>query len=393
MKRALILTLFLIIIPLSSAISIDINKTLAPQETLITEISGIILSPIQKSDIELKRINVQVPFEYDIRRINNIYHFYAVLPENPNNYTLIINDVTTTINGSTQTIDFEKTIEVTGEKAPYYVKPGFVVTDKNFEITIISTEDFNQQIPLSSGETITLSPGENKITFDIEKFPEGLSYLGIGFYEIPVFSTKSSNGGNIIIPSSSRVRFYPVEIESVVLVGSTPSYPVRITNLEEYEIPFSLIYDDSIFKITPDINTIPPGESLEFNLEILSQTDINDRIFLAYEGGQTELPVYISYTEEESEVETPYLEEEPSNTELFYCSELGGTFCSANEICSGDLTSTLDGLSCCIGQCTADTESGRSLAWLGYLIGIILIILLVFIIIKYKKTGKIFSKK
>ena len=99
-KAASIFLLSIILLQLASAISTTIKPVYQPGETMIIEIQGNILEPIKKEDIELKRVNVQVPFEYDFKKIGSKYFLYAILPQSQNNYTLYIKNIATTSNGA-----------------------------------------------------------------------------------------------------------------------------------------------------------------------------------------------------------------------------------------------------------------------------------------------------
>ena len=119
------------------------------------------------------------------------------------NYTLIIKDITTTLSGKVQEIDYEKNFSVLGNFTDYSVKPGFVSTNKSFQIKVQLNEDNNKQIDLEflKKTNFTLKPGENTLEFPIDDIiKSGLFNLSLGKYNLPVYVQVDKNivisGGN-----------------------------------------------------------------------------------------------------------------------------------------------------------------------------------------------------
>ena len=125
---------------------------------------------------------------------------------------------------------------------------------------------------------------------------------------------------------------------------------------------------------------------LEFNLSLMREINspVNELIYVKSGDWKIDLPVNISLTENEHEVTTTYLEEGFTESSLYYCSELNGIQCSAGEICSGEISISLEG-ACCIGGCKKES-SDFGFSWIGYLIGGIVIIILLIVWVKYKKV-------
>lgn len=69
----------------------------------------------------------------------------------------------------------------------------------------------------------------------------------------------------------------------------------------------------------------------------------------------------------------------------YYCYEFPGKICKADETCSGQTITSLDGACCVNGDCGAE-ESGGSLAWIGWLLAAVVVILAIYIWIRYKKV-------
>ena len=394
MKKLLLLLApiltFLLIIPSAFAIStsIDSNATYQPGQTLIAEITGNILEPITNEDITLKRKNVQVPWEFDVKRLDDKYFLWGIMPNEENNYTLYINNIATTVQGKVEEIDFNQSISTQGGLVSYSINPGFISTKDDFEFDIFLNKDTEESITVSFPEEhqITLEPGQNTLKFDIDIFEQGFHSIQIGMYNIPVLIIKIESEQTFL----PTLRFYPRNIDSVVLFNEGMYYPFSIINSEDLEITdLELVYDSDIFLIKPALpGAIGAGETIDFNLTVLKPNQLIDKkILLRYGDTEIDFPVFIEYTENIDETKTPYLDEGYSETQGYYCIELNGKICSAEQICSGEVVSSLDTTSCCLDSCTSGNEK-TSYAWIGYLIAAIILIVIVIIGARYLKTRK-----
>ena len=115
--------------------------------------------------------------------------------------------------------------------------------------------------------------------------------------------------------------------------------------------------------------------------------EINETIYIRVEDFVLELPVRISFTINESEVKTPYLEEDEV---LYYCSELNGVVCLGGEVCDGEEKESIDG-ACCVGKCAEEKKKSR--AWISWVIVVVLLIVVLFIFWKYRKSKGISGKE
>jgi len=178
-------------VSMASAISTDIKDSYPPKETVITEISGSILEPINSANVKLIRGHVLVPFDYEIKRLGDKYYLWILAPEQRTNYTLSIRGITTYVSGNVQRIDYEKNFTISGNLTDYYVKPGFILTEKDFEVRVQLNEDKEKEIKLEFIEEESeymLKPGENIIKFSVSNINEtGLFNLSIGRYLLPVY--------------------------------------------------------------------------------------------------------------------------------------------------------------------------------------------------------------
>ena len=402
MKRLLIV-LYVLLIPTALAISTGIKPTYQQGETLITKISGNILEPINKENVELRRGYVQVPFEYDIKKIDKDYWLYVLIPKSENNYSLRINDISTTVNGVPSIVDFEQNFTTTSEIVPYSIKPAIIITTDDFKITINSNLDIDQTISTDFPESrdLILNPGENKLTFSIKNSEPGFRLITIGNYIIPVLIIKSvgiepieekkDNKTNeiieIILP---EFRFIPAVIESVIILDDQPLYPFKIINTGETPIE-NIVFElnPEVFIVSPEIiEIINPQEEAEFILFPNFQgIPIHDTIRARSGDLEIELTVNITYTKNSEEVRTPYLEEEFQETQAYYCSEIG-QFCIAGEVCDTETASTKDGPNCCPSDCKTPDKTTNKGKTVGYIIAAIVLIIIIIVVARYYKVKR-----
>ena len=169
MKKIIVLCAFIFLsISSVTAISTDLKSSYEKGETIIIEIKGNILEPITNSQIEFLRGHVAIPLEYESKKLSGKYYLWAIAPQQENNYTLLIKDITTTVAGRTEKIDFVQNFSVSQNSTDYFVKPGIVLAQKDFSIDIYLNEDFifNQ----SSGGDRWLEQGFFGLYYRVPKF-------------------------------------------------------------------------------------------------------------------------------------------------------------------------------------------------------------------------------
>lgn len=300
--------LFILLIQPVVAISSDMKDSYLPGETIFVKISGNILEPIGAGNVEFKRGHILVPFDYDLKKLGEDYYLWALAPETAVNYSMTVKDISTYVSGNVREIDYQKNFSVSGNLTDYSVKPGFILTDSDFEIKVQLNEDLDKVISTSFVEEeekeFVLKPGENTLKFSISNINQtGLYNLTVGKYEVPAY----------------------------IKINKTT--PTIVTNLTV----------GNLTNISLDIDTSDWSEEDKGALEGLRE--------------QT------------------------------YCSEFPGKLCSADQVCSGDLVTSAEGPSaCCVhGACTVRSETGSSLAWIGWLIAAIVLIAVVFMWIRYKR--------
>ena len=390
MKKIGSLLLLLFLISSVSAISTDMKEIYNQGETLIVEILGNILQPIDKEDVEIFRGHVQVPIDYDVKRVGDNYYFYGIAPLDENNYTLKINDIFTTVNGVEERIDFEQNFTTSNEISPYSIKPGFAIFEESFEFILTLNEDLDRTISVDFPEPseVILNPGENELEINSIENETGFRLINIGDYSVPIFILETIEPEETE-NSTANLSIFPRRLESILLFGEEKTYPIRITNDGELEVSNLVIgYNEESFIIEPTtFFSIQPNETVEINvtLKTINET-LSEVITFEAEGFYERVEVNIAYTENSEEVVTPYLEEDYENSQGYYCSELGGKSCSAEEVCSEETVQTLDVNECCSGECSI--PKSNSFAWIGYLIGLIILVVLIIVGVKYKKSNK-----
>ena len=231
-----LISLFLLalLIPFVSSVSTTMRSSYEPLETMIIEIQGNILQPIDRTDIVFKRSHVAVAVDYDVKRIADKYYLYAQVPSNPNNYTLFINNIATTVNGQITSVDYNQTFQVAGNISGYSINPGFISTNKDF--TLIVNSNLDQPITINlnfpSESSFTLEPGINPILFRIDSVPSGLYLAAVGKYTVPVQITsfQSSTQSQTISAEIS-----PNVIKQIVLANQSKTYEFKITNTGSFQ--------------------------------------------------------------------------------------------------------------------------------------------------------------
>jgi hypothetical protein len=190
MKRLVVILVLLIFSQSVGAVSSDLRDVYSPRETIIAEIGGAILAPINLNQVSVKRENVEVGFEGDIKKIGNSYFIWLIAPLQEDDYTLIIKDIVEDVNGAPQVVDFQDDFSVQGDLIDYSINPGFIFAVDDFDITATLYEDFSKSISVSFLETkeITLYPGYNNIDFSIDGIIENEFFMiTLGRYSIPAY--------------------------------------------------------------------------------------------------------------------------------------------------------------------------------------------------------------
>ena len=386
MKKILIFVILLTIAPFVTAITTNMAQTYQPGETMIIKIQGNILQPITPANILFKRAHVAIAVIYDVKRIGTDYYLYAQLPLQPNNYSLFINDVATTVNGVVTTIDFSQSFSVVGNIIDYSISPGFAIVSNTLALNLILNLDQPTTINLNFPEeqAFTLQPGTNTITLSTSSAAPGIYQATVGRYTLPIQVINTSAPANQrVINNNVSIQITPQAIRAITLENNQASYIFSILNTGENTLENLLLsYNTNLINITPYfISSLQPNSSQQFNLSIsrLSGSPILTEIIVQIGSYNKSVPINISFTANANQ--TTQIND---TTPQYYCSELGGRPCAASETCSTDPVQTLDG-SCCTGTC--ETESSGGFGWIGYISIAAIILVIIIIYFYYKKSS------
>lgn len=289
------------------AISTNMKDSYSPKETVIVTLAGDIINPIQPAMIEFRRGHVLVPFDYELKKIENKYYIWFITPREANNYTLAIKDITTTVSGKPAVVTYEKNFSVAGNLSDYFVRPGVISTDKDIEVTAVLNGDYEKPVFVKfiDSSNVTLKPGENLLKFSVEEIENSsLFEMIIGKYTIPVY----------------------------VIVNEPTKRP------------------------SANITVIIEGVNIS-----LAETDTENLSVISQEALDAERLKHSCY-------------------------DFPGSICLAKQRCNGDTVVSADGPCCVNGVCLTVESESSSKAWIGYLLGFIVIIGGVFIWLRYKKV-------
>lgn len=375
MKKFLFFLLFLII-PFTSAISTTLLQNYEPGETIIIEIQGNVLEPIQKSDVIFRRNHVAVAVDYDVKRILDKYYLYAQAPMNQNNYTLFINNIATTVNGQNQKINYNQSFQVIGNITDYSINPGFIISSQDFEIVLKSNKDTSQTIntDFPAESSIQIQPGTNTIKFSISQLQSGVHLAQFGKYTVPIQIIKNTE-----VNSNNSLEVFPKVIRENLEINKTKSYNISITNTGSSSLDkVYFTYNKDLFILDKELISLEPNSSINISIELKEKSNsILETIFIAKDSEiLSNITFSIFFTNNQSEITN-------SSNQAYYCQELSGKFCSASEICSGESVQSLDGL-CCLGQCNVEEESSSS--WIIYTLILAALLVIIVVYLKYRKT-------
>jgi len=365
-----------------SALSVDLKEKYSPEETMIAEVKGVILQPIQSTQVEFRRNNVLIPLEFEIKTLGENTFLWAIAPKNENNYTLSLKGVFIRENGEQKTTSYEKNFSVSGNHTSYNVRPGVISSKKDFQIEINSFVDKEMKIPSNFPEEgqLLLKPGKNTFTFPVSGV-EGTALIAIkiGNYVLPAYLT----GNSIVVERLESAYFEPSQINRNVVSNKIYTYPLSIinpTNKSLKNLVFAL--DEEIFLIEPDkLFDLKAGEIKYFNLTTRNslKNDLDSHISITTDEININLPIKLNVGRDVNIT--------PSNISgefKYNCYELGGKKCNSGETCSGTSKAALDG-ECCLNNCLIVSDDSTNM-WVGYGLAVVAIGIIAFVWIRYKKA-------
>lgn len=396
MKKLVLIYVLLIISLLTnvSAISIDLQETYQPGQTMLISIQGNFLTPLKDKQIFFYQGRIQIPLVYNLGKIQDKYYIYALLPNEEKNLTLLIQDAHYLEAGAEYKQDITRNFSVSGSLVDFSVSPGFIITNQDFDIRVYSKAKavtIKTSFLDNEQEVYVPDSTSKKLEFSIQDVKNStLTELTISngiSYKIPVYIISSADDTeNQTIDNElilQELKFNPKSRDLVVLVNEQRELKINLLNLGnqnlkniEFDIPTIF---ENIVTIEPEKPSLDQDESREITLAI---TPARAGLFSGIIEAKAEnVSALFNLT---LSVITNLSNNATQNKE--YCAYLGGSICNyLTQECSGEIKASLDG-NCCIGLCEQKKPSSN---WIWVIIIILILFGIVFFLFKrYKKPGK-----
>ena len=374
----------LMILPFISAIDIKLSKEVYhPGETLQAEIFGNFISLKPENILIYKQEIVHSnPVISDLTKQNEIYYFYAILPEKEGNFSLRIENSQYIEEGEIKTDILIKnfTIEKTNKSA-LSINPGFVLATKDFSIKIKSLKknlDVNAEFEANHEiKNFSLIEGlEKTMEFSISNLTPQKSNIKINDYNIPVFIL-SKTISNFL--QEKELEFYPSELKAT-LFPKKYFYEIRLINIGERNLTNIELSNNLNLDLPASlIKSLKKGQFaiINFTADLSAEKILSGEIIAKFEGKNVTFPVSFKLAENEKDV---IISETSSSLD---CSEVG-KICFSGEECNGVIRDSKQG-QCCLGDCIKPSSN-------NYLIAIVLLIIAIgilgFFIFKIKNRIK-----
>ncbi len=377
--KPMLLTLIVFLSALApvAALTSTLEETYAPGASMIARLEGGLLTPIQQGQVELRRGHVPVPFDHEVGQLDTVTYVAGIAPRGAGNYTLTIRDVRELREGIATTTNYTHAFSVAGALAPYAVRPGFVNSEEDFTIAVLSNQETAQTITVvaPAPREVVLQPGTTMVEISAASLPVNtLMSISIGMYKIPVFI----RGNNSFSQPGAATAVWivdPPRLSAEIRRGDAfPAWSVSAAYRGTRELKnVALQHNASLVRITPaSFKSIKPNESVAFNVSIQANSNASFSDVIAFGTGNESfsLPVVLDILPVSDERTNG--ENASGNKSLEYCSQLSGIVCRAGDTCSATPIASRDG-ACCLGVCEAPAK--KSNAWIGYLLfGIILLV-------------------
>jgi len=395
MKKELIfIGIMLLILPMVSAVNINLNDNYKPGETLIGTIEGNFLNQLKLDDFYFYSDRSQIPLVFDSARIQDKYYFYALLPVVERNYTLIIRNAHYYENGREIISDLEKSFTVSGNVADFSVYPGFLIMKNQSHITL---ESLNQPLSVSvnfldSIQDVNVPIAQKK---KVKLEARGIETFTLAEIEISALDTKylvpvailsSSEKENINLSDAIKFRFSKSEYNTSVYEKETASMKIYLQNLGNIPLDnINIILSDTLKDIVDlsdyKIDSLGESESKEIILSITPATYKTYFGIIAASSGNYSAETYLTINSIQTGQPLPDI---PDSTDRqASCYDLQGGFCLEAQQCSGEIVDSIEG-ECCVGSCIQATS------YTSTIIGIVLILIvaagLYFLYKRYKKA-------
>ena len=421
MKKSLVFIFLLLILPVISAVQINMKANYSQEETLIAQISGNFLTQIQQQNVLLYNGHVRVSFIPTVQKADGTFYIYGqLLGKSPGNYSLVISGVSYSELGKTINNDITQNFTITNNSADFSVNPGFVESQDTFMINAqnlvdnsISVSSFlenstmttisnggilsslfgtgTSSTPLTSTAITQINSGQTiQIPFSVTLSDQDqLIFAALqtsnSLYEIPVFIPANTTSENTLLPLlvfQPQQEIYPVSTNS-----NSSSYLLLSNSGDEIQnVNLSLSSNLQPYVLIPSNVTIGGNSSalIPINITSSSSENIIDGQISAISPNST------AYFELILNFSNSYVAP-PNGTTLFQtCAQLNGVFCSDNETCSGSTQNAQDG-TCCMGTCQPISSNSAETIIIWLLVVIVIAIVIFFLYKRYKKAKRPFN--
>lgn len=381
-KELTILMLLLFLLPLVSAVNLNLKSSFQPGETLLGTLEGNFLFQLNQENFYFYSDREQIPLIFDVAKIQNKYYFYALLPAEERNYTLLIKNVKYFENAKEMTGNFEKNFTVLGNVSDFSVYPGFLIIRNESFLTleslnqplIVSAKFLNSsqsvQVPIADKKKVYFSASEKNFTLtEIELSSPATKYL------IPaaIISSAVSSEYESNVAETEKFRFNKEEYNFSVYEKNKTFFSIYLQNLGDKIIKnITLTYSDTLegtIELSPDeISELKESESQKITLLIDAKIYkiFKGKISASAENYSAESLLIINAIEQGKPL--PIEDKIPPVTGKESCTDLQGELCLDTQECSETSKDTIEGLCCISGTCQEKTS------YWGIIIGIILLI-------------------
>lgn len=386
-KELLIILAFVFLLVPVSALNTTLKTSYAPSETLIIRIDGAVSEGIREGNVELRREHVVVPFVFEVNQLGTEYYLWGIAPTMVTNYTLVLKDIAVQQGNVQKTTTYQQNFSVRGNVADYTFKPGFVTTDRNFELKVTGNTDSAQSIDIDFPYTrkVTISPGENTLVFSIEGVKTNEVLLtAMGMYTVPVYIRGEKQPEAVVTKPENSFSFTPGEINQRVYVQDSLRYSVKLVNTLGHDLQkVNIEYNTDVLTVQPtSFKLIKANETVLLNVSTKKKVEGNFKEVLYARSGNESTSLVLDIRYEKNDTVQNTTSSNSTLTALKYCPQLNGSLCNKTDTCSGTTVESRDG-ACCMGTCQ-EMKKSNSGALIGYLLLGIILLLLAFVWLRFK---------
>jgi hypothetical protein len=411
----------LLILPLMSAIEIDMNDNFNRGEILTATFSGNFLESVSEDNFFFYKGHNKIPINFELMNFGNDFYIYALNDKSSGNYSLSLENLKYYKQGEITDEVISKNFTIAEEFADFTMDKGFITTKEDFEIELKNLQDKEITIEINQGQiennsetkgffdslfgnfflsltgkttfeleeenSITLSPNEiKKITFKIGEIPEPtIKKISLStknsIYEFLVYIPSKVNSNDKFSlnfePSELKISLYPnitkEEIVTLKNIGDELLKNITIKISNDLE-PYVNVSKTEIYNL--DVNQ---SQEIHLLFTPVNKEQIIVGELIARIPNETLLITFEMFTDDSSNPS------EIISSSSKNCNELNGTIFEEPQICEGEERFAKDG-NCCIGEIKIPEKSDTGLI-IGWAIIMVVILFLVwFFKFKYKKS-------